>query len=128
MKAWHEDMGWYYEDDLGMIMEMVAGIGPDGPECALAPADKLDGLAADVSEGPVLLVLSNARRMSHCQMRAVRDSVAAGGRVLAMNRTSLKTETEAIAGEYGFGLAELLGAGACRQYSQVLARRRSLGS
>mgnify|MGYP000847798515 FL=1 len=110
VKAWYEDMGWYYEDDLDMIMAMAAGIGPDGPECALVPADKLDGLAARGSERPVLLMLSNVRRMSERQMRAVRDFVAAGGRVLATYQTSLKTETEAIAGEYGFGLADLFGA------------------
>jgi len=45
VEAWYEDMGWYYEDDLDMIMAMAAGIGPDGPECVLVPADKLDGLA-----------------------------------------------------------------------------------
>lgn len=108
--AWYEDMGWYYEDDLNMIMEMASGIGPDGPECALVPADKLDGLAARVSERPVLLVLSNVRRMSERQMRAVRGFVVAGGSVLATYQASLKTETEAIAGEYGFGLADLFGA------------------
>ncbi len=110
VEAWYGDMGWYYEDDLDMIMEMAAGIGPDGPECALVPADKLDGLAAEVSERPVLLVLSNVRRMSERQMRAVRDLVAAGGRVLATYQTSLKTEAETVAGEYGFGLADLFGA------------------
>ena len=51
VKAWYEDMGWYYEDDLDMIMEMVAGIGPDGPECALILADELDGLAAGHLKG-----------------------------------------------------------------------------
>ncbi|MBP7892121.1 MAG: endonuclease/exonuclease/phosphatase family protein [Firmicutes bacterium] len=110
VKAWYEDMGWYYEDDLDMIIEMVAGIGPDGPECALIAADELGGLAAEASERPVLLVLSNVRRMSERQMLAVRDFVAAGGRVLATYQTSLKTETETIAGEYGFGLADLFGA------------------
>lgn len=110
VKTWYEDMGSYYQDDLDMIMEMVDGIGLDGLECALVPADELDGLAAQVSERPILLVISNARRMSESQMRAVRDLVAGGGRVLATYQASLKTDTEAIAGEYGFGLADLFGA------------------
>ncbi len=111
MRAWYEDMGWYYEDDLDMILEMVAGIGLRGLDCALVLADEVDSLVATASRRPTLLVLSNARRMSEHQMRAVRDFAAAGGRVLATYQTSLKTETEAIAGEYGFGLADLFGAG-----------------
>lgn len=110
VKAWYEDMGWYYEDDLDMIEEMVDGIGLGGLECALVPADELQSLVATVSRRPTLLVLSNARRMSERQMRAVRDFVAVGGRVLATYQTSLKTEAEAVAGEYGFGLADLFGA------------------
>ncbi len=107
---WYEDMGWYYEDDLDMILETVSGIGLPGLECVLVPADDLEGLVSAASQRPTLLVLSNARRMSGRQMQAVRDFVAAGGRVIATYQTSLKTETEAIAGECGFGLADLFGA------------------
>lgn len=107
---WYEDMGWCYEDDLDMIMETLSGLGIPGLECVLVPADDLEGLASAASQRPTLLVLSNARRMSVRQMQAVRDFVAAGGRVIATYQTSLKTETEAIAGEYGFGLADLFGA------------------
>lgn len=107
---WYEDMGWYYEDDLDMITETVSGLGIPGLECVLVAADDLQDLAAEASQRPTLLVLSNARRMSGRQMQAVRDFVAASGRVIATYQTSLKTETEAMAGEYGFGLADLFGA------------------
>lgn len=105
-RAWYDDMRWDYDDDTTALVEVVQAL---GIEWAVVSGDDIERLPAAAGSRRVVLVLSNARRMSPAQAQAVRDFVAGGGRVLATGQTSLKTEDERPGGFHGFGLADVLG-------------------
>ncbi|MDD4792688.1 MAG: alkaline phosphatase [Firmicutes bacterium] len=105
-EAWYEDMRWDYQCQIDAIFEMAEEA---GYECVEASEDDIGILPYVAELRPTILVLSNARRMSETELQAVRDFVAAGGKVLATGQTSLKTVDEKACGVHGFHLADLLG-------------------
>ncbi len=105
-EAWYEDMRWDYQYQIDTIFDFAKEA---GYECVEVSEDDIGILPYVAEYCPTVLVLSNARRMSEVQLQAVRDFVAAGGRVLATAQTSLKTVDEKAYGAHGFHLADLLG-------------------
>lgn len=108
-KAWYKDMRWDYEDDTSALAEFVTVLGFDLGEISEHDLGRLPVIAGMRPSRPAVLILSNLRRMSPDQAQAVRDFVAAGGRLLATGQTSLKTCDELPGGSHGFQLADLLG-------------------
>lgn|GEM_PF-268163 len=108
-KAWYKDMRWDYEDDTSALAEFVTSLGFDLAEISEQDLGRLPVIAGMRPTRPAVLILSNLRRLSPDQAQAVRDFVAAGGRLLATGQTSLKTCDEQPGGSHGFQLADLLG-------------------
>lgn len=105
-EEWYEDMRWDWQDHINAIFDVAEEA---GYECVEVAEDNIEVLWHVAQVRPTTLILSNARRMSDAQLQAVRDFVAAGGRVLATGQTSLKSVDEKASGAHGFYLADLFG-------------------